>query len=93
MYQPTFSPRAMVHVAGNYQANGQFVPVQNHAYYTTSPTAVHPEYVQFNRHTPHNSRQRIVQVQTLFFHINNVFIGSWNLENSYPSIHFRTMIL
>ncbi|XP_008207094.1 poly(A) RNA polymerase gld-2 homolog A isoform X3 [Nasonia vitripennis] len=58
MYQPSFSPHTMVHIAGNYQVNGQFLSVQNHALYSPTNNA-HQEYAQFNRHTSNNNRQRM----------------------------------
>jgi hypothetical protein len=62
MYQSTFSPHTMVQVVGSYQANGQFLSLQNHAFYTSSPTNMHQEFIQFSRNTSNNNRQRATQV-------------------------------
>ena len=62
MYQSTFSPHTMVHVTGGYQTNGQFLPLQSHAFYTGSPTHVHQEFIQFNRNASNHNRHRVTQV-------------------------------
>ncbi|KAL7299969.1 hypothetical protein TKK_0007285 [Trichogramma kaykai] len=65
MYQSNFSPHAMVHIVGNYQAsNGQFISLPSHAFFTGSPTNIHQEFIQFPRNSSnHNSavRQRVTQ--------------------------------
>lgn len=78
MYQPVLSPHAMVHVMGSYQANGQFVPLQNHAFFASSPTNIHQDLFQFSQNT-NNHNKRVLQV----------LLRLWSIhKNKIHTIHY-----
>ncbi|KAJ8687070.1 hypothetical protein QAD02_022864 [Eretmocerus hayati] len=88
MYQSNFSPHTMVHLVGGYQANGQFVSLPNHAFYTSNPNGFHPD-LQYNHNTPNHNRQRISQrsYSSDFLHGSNV-----ELQNSNYDVHHASGI-
>lgn len=65
MYHTSFPPQAMVHVVGNYGANGQFLPLQNlqnHPFYINNSNNVN-QFHQVSRNISNFNRNRMVQVK------------------------------
>ncbi|XP_011494261.1 PREDICTED: poly(A) RNA polymerase gld-2 homolog A-like isoform X2 [Ceratosolen solmsi marchali] len=75
----------MVQVVGSYQANGQFLSLQNHAFYTSSPTNMHQEFIQFGRNTSNNNRQRATQQGSYPFEILHRF--NMEAQNANYALH------